>query len=192
MLSSSDEETALTEDETEASSTNTPNGTHGDLQLETDLDEEMVQHLPSKERADGSPTEEESPDYWADINDELDAFLGSDAEDDSDAESVKSEAAIRLKTPPSAKKRKRDAEEDEGDGTADQAENEEGSRLQKRKKEALARSSSLTQMANVPSSNGSTPGAGDPGGREQEDEDDDLEALLEAEMSRQSDDEDVA
>jgi RNA polymerase II subunit A C-terminal domain phosphatase len=177
-LSSSDEEAAVTEDENETGGNNTPNG----LAIDTDT-EDLEQFMPTKNRADSSPTEEESPDYWADINDEVDAFLGSDVDDDSDAESVKSESNNQLKTPPSARKRKRDLENEEPDDDSP------GSKLQKRKKEALGRTSSLTQMA-VPSSNGSTPAkvGEDPGGGEEEEEDDDLEALLAAEMERGSDD----
>ena len=65
--------------------------------------------MPSNERDDSSPTVDESPDNWGDINDELREFMGSD--DESDAESVKGEAET-LKTPPSQRKRKRDALEE--------------------------------------------------------------------------------
>jgi RNA polymerase II subunit A-like phosphatase len=191
MLSSSDEEAALTEEEAETG-TNTPNG----LRIDVDA-ENLEQFMPTKERADSSPTQEESPDYWADIQDELADFLGSDVDEDSDAESVRGDG---LKTPPSARKRKRDVEDD---GTEDGAEDTPESKLQKRKKEALGRTSSLTQMA-MPASNGSTPaatatedpGGGGGGGRgglvgvgsgDYGDDDEDLEALLAAEMERDSD-----
>ncbi|KAK3047469.1 CTD phosphatase Fcp1 [Extremus antarcticus] len=183
QLSSSDEEAALTEDETDPG-TKTPNG----LSIATDV-EDLEKLMPSMDRADSSPTEQEEPDYWADINDELDAFMGSDADDDSDAESVKSDSTAGLKTPPSARKRKRDAESEQGEEVNEEASD---SQLQKRKKEALSRASSLTQMV-VPSSNGSTPAAAptDPGGGggEEDEGDDDLEAMLAAEMERESDDE---
>ncbi|KAK5168636.1 CTD phosphatase Fcp1 [Saxophila tyrrhenica] len=183
QLSSSDEEAALTEDERETRS-NTPHS-NGRLRLDTEA-EELEKFAPSMERADSSPTEQESPDYWEDIKDELNDFLGSDAEDDSDSESAKSEG---LKTPPSARKRKRG----EVGGEGEEEEEVEGSKLQKRKKEALGRNSSLTQMV-VPAEGGSMaaaaeatdPGGG--GGGVGEDEgDDDLEAMLAAEMSRESD-----
>ncbi|KAK3709941.1 CTD phosphatase Fcp1 [Vermiconidia calcicola] len=198
-LSSSDEEAALTEDELDTDTT-TPNGTGRLPAVITQADAANLENiLPSISRSDSSPTEEESPDYWADINDELDAFLGSDADDDSEAESVQSDSTDRLKTPPSARKRKRDAEHESGE---DADEGSEGSRLQKRKKEALGRTSSLTMMANPPSSNGSTPAVAteDPGGGarvgaadvDEVDEDGDLEAMLAAEMERESDDEEAA
>jgi RNA polymerase II subunit A-like phosphatase len=182
MLSSSDEEAAATEDEAETG-TNTPNGVRNLLEIDTDFDD-LDKILPSNDRADSSPTAEESPDNWGSINDELREFMGSD--DESDAESVKSET---LKTPPSARKRKRDALEEDGAADGEPQDEDEGSRLQKRKKEALARSSSLTQMANVPSSNGSTPAAAaeDPGGGGEGEEEDDLEAMLMAEMEKDSD-----
>lgn len=193
VLSSSDEEAAATEDETE-SGTNTPNGVRGGLTLDTDS-EDLEKFMPSMERADSSPTAEENPDNWGDINDELREFMGSD--DESDVESVQSET---LKTPPSQRKRKRDAEENDPDGEDNgaQPKEDDGSTLQKRKKQALARSSSLTQMANVPSSNGSTPAAAqteDPGGgvaEEEGGEEDDLEAMLMAEMEKDSDTEAAA
>ena len=183
VLSSSDDEAAATEEETETG-TNTPNGVGLRIDIDTDV-EDLDSLLPSKDRADSSPTAEESPDNWASINDEMREFLGSD--DESDAESIKSEA---LKTPPSQRKRKRDELGQSAGDEGEEQDEDEGSRLQKRKKEALARSSSLTQMANLPSSSGSTPAvaAEDPGGGEgDEEEDDDLEAMLMAEMEKDSD-----
>ncbi len=192
MLSSSDEEAALTEDEPE-----TPAPTNGvSLTLDTnggDTDvEDLAQFMPSMTRADSSPMEGESPDYWADIKDELDDFLGSDADDvNSDVESVRSEKSIKLKTPPSARKRKR---EDDGEGGVEADEVGAISQLQKRKKEALGRTSSLTQMV-IPANGSSPVVADDPGGggngagdAEVEDDDDDLEAMLAAEMERGSED----
>ena len=198
MLSSSEEEAALTEEEADTG-THTPNGVGRRLpELDTDIDD-IERLLPSKDRADSSPTQEENPDYWEDIRDELDDFLGSEADDDSDTESMKSESPTGLKTPPSQRKRKRDAIEEDGSMDAEHEEGEEGSRLQKRKKEALARTTSLTQISKLPSSNGSTPAAivEDPGGGDAKledgqdagDDDDDLEAMLAAEMERQSDEE---
>lgn len=195
LLSSSDEEAALTEDEAE-SGRNTPNGVATPLELDTDF-EELRRAMPTTDRADSSPTEKESPDYWADIRDELEDFLGSEADDDSDSESVKSERTAGLKTPPSQRnKRKRPFTDVENTEDGEQEDGDEGSRLQKRKKEAMARSTSLNQM-NVPSSNGSTPTAApvaaeDPGGGDDEEDDDDLEAMLAAEMEKQSEEDEAA
>ena len=185
MLSSSEDEAALTDPESEVM-TNTPNGTAGPLGLDTDV-EDLDAILPSLDRADSSPTDQESPENWEVIRGELEDFLGSDADDESDTESTRSElSSVDLRTPPSQRKRKRDAVEDEavGDGGP-----EEGSQLQKRKKEAITRTTSLTQMVHLPSSSASTPApvAEDPGGGDAaEDDDDDLEAMLAAEMEKQS------
>ena len=210
MLSSSDEEAALTDDEADVRGTETPNGVENSLSLEIDTDiEELEQYKPT-ERKDSSPTEEESVENWGAINNELAEFLGSDVDDDSDSESARSERSRAeqqaLKTPPSQRKRKRDGEEDEeADAAAvDGEEGQDGSRLQKRKKEALARTSSLTQMANLPESSVSTSATtadaeGDPGGGKAADEavaegedDDDLAAALAAEMERQSEEDEAA
>ncbi|KAK5115177.1 hypothetical protein LTR85_009935 [Meristemomyces frigidus] len=202
VLSSSEEEAAQTEDETDDSLTTGSKTPNGRLEIDTDLDE-LEQYAPTIERKDSSPTEEEHGEDWDSLNQELDEFMGSEA-DDSDTESVATATASDgIKTPPSQRKRKRDALVDggeesaatDGDGEADEGE----SRLQKRKKEALARTTSLTNVANVPSTNGSTPAAEvsvDPGGGAAEvgpgiadgeqEEEDDLEAALAAEMERQS------
>lgn len=193
-LSSSDEEETLTEDETmPRSRTTTPNGLSKPLTLnttgaiETEDPDELEKHMPSLSRADSSPTENESPDYWGEIDDEFAEFMGSEAEDDSDAESIRSTGT---RTPPSARKRKREAGEAQA-GESDHDDEHDGSRLQKRKKEAIVRTTSLTNVANAPSSTGSTPAADeDPGGglvEDAGDEDDELEAMLAAEMERQSD-----
>ena len=200
VLSSSDEEATVTEDETETG-INTPNGVTRLPEIDTDV-EDLETILPSKGRADSSPTTEESPDYWEDIRDEVDDFLGSEVDDESDTESVKSESSVALKQPPSQTKRKRDAlEEEDAVVDGEPEEDDEGSRLQKRKKEALTRTSSLTQVTKAESSKGSTPAAitEDPGGgsgkvddgQVVEDDEDDLEAMLAAEMERQSDGEDA-
>ncbi|KAH9822053.1 catalytic domain of ctd-like phosphatases [Teratosphaeria destructans] len=196
LLSSSDEEAAQTEDETETTTgTETPNG---DLRVDTDaakVDRELEELAPKSARRDSS-------DDWDDVNAELEDFLGSEADDgDTDSESVTSatdsDTGELLKTPPSQRKRKRDAfslDDPDGDGPAsaegESVEMEEGSRLQKRKKEAMARSSSLTNVV-ATASNGSTPkarvgtdGGADGGGGDQED-DDDLEAMLAAELEKE-------
>ncbi|KAK4548741.1 hypothetical protein LTR36_008514 [Oleoguttula mirabilis] len=203
VLSSSEEEAAQTEDETDDSLTTGSKTPNGRLEIDTDVDE-LEQYAPDDQRKDSSPTEEERDEDWGSIMNEVDEFMGSEA-DDSDTESVRTATASDgTKTPPSQRKRKRDAVVDGGeasDATDGDGEGDEGeSRLQKRKKEALARTTSLTNVANVPSTNGSTPAAEvsvDPGGEskeggrddadgEQEEEEDDLEAALAAEMERQS------
>lgn len=187
LLSSSEEEAAQTEeeDENDESGTTTPNG-FGKTQLVIDTDvEELEKYGPSMERKDSSPTETEQADDWADLNKELEDELGSDW-DDSDTESVRSEASTAGdRTPRSARKRKREGESDDGDEVDDGS--EEGSRLQKRKREALARTTSLTNVASTVSN-----GAGNDDAVEEDDNDsleDDLEAALEAEMMKGSDDE---
>ncbi|KAF2772458.1 hypothetical protein EJ03DRAFT_306747 [Teratosphaeria nubilosa] len=180
LLSSSDEEAAQTEDETETTTgTETPNG---DLRIDTEaaeVDRELEELAPKSARRDSS-------DDWDDVNAELEDFLGSEADDgDTDSES---RGVFPVDDP-------------DGDGTAsaegETVELEEGSRLQKRKKEAMARSSSLTNVV-ATASNGSTLKAkvgtdGQPsevdsgaegGGGDQED-DDDLEAMLAAELEKQ-------
>ncbi|KAK4574206.1 CTD phosphatase Fcp1 [Recurvomyces mirabilis] len=205
MLSSSDEEAAQTEDElTDGGRTPLVNGTSKQkLSLETDGltdddtdgdKEEWARHSPTVKRED-SLTVPESAEEWDDIRDELDDFLGSDADDDeSDAESVKSESTIPsdgLVTPPSLK-RKRDALVEAEGGTADSGGDvvEEGeSRLQKRKKEALTRTTSLTSVVERPGSAngvGKTPAVDEKvGGVEvyDEDGDEDIEGDLEAALA---------
>jgi RNA polymerase II subunit A C-terminal domain phosphatase len=207
MLSSSDEEAAQTEDETDG--TVTPNGlgrSRPGLNLETGTDdgaedgEEWQLHSPTLKREDSNAGEVESPEQWDAIRGELDEFLGSDA-DDSDTESTRTDNTVPsegLTTPPSGTKRKRDDVDEEGEASdAVEGEDADGkSRLQKRKKEALSRTSSLTNMVNRPaSSNGSTTPvkeSGDPGGggavTEDFDESDaDLEAALAAELAEDGD-----
>nr|OQO30288.1 hypothetical protein B0A51_03114 [Rachicladosporium sp. CCFEE 5018] len=194
LLSSSDESDVLTEPETE---TETPaNGTvikpSSNLAIDTDWTE-LETHRPSLDRADSSPTLTEAPEDWGSIDDELNEFLGSDA-DDSETESVLSIRSADS-PPSSSKKRKRgegEADPDGDGGAAAEGDEEEGSRLQKRKKEALERTSSLTQVASAAGAGESKPDEGvDPGGgaegdgEEEEEElegDDELEAALAAEL----------
>lgn len=211
MLSSSEEEAAQTEDET-ADDTGTeslPDGVTsagtvaGGLELDTEV-EDLQKYGPSLGRKDSSPTETEQNEDWDSIDAEIDEFLGSEAED-SDAESVRTDSSVVIdgtKTPRGQRKRKREtgavtgANEDESEADEDGSE----SRLQKRKKEALARTSSLTNVANAPNSHRSTPARAEaePGGGSKEAEldgvgeedgdgfgDDDLEAALAAEMEKQ-------
>ncbi|KAI5363847.1 putative BRCT domain, FCP1 domain, HAD superfamily, BRCT domain superfamily, CTD phosphatase Fcp1 [Septoria linicola] len=183
-VSSSDDDSALTEDETDGGKT--PNGNGLTLDIDTD-DEELLKYAPSLDRQDSSPVDGEHPDDWDALDDELEAFMAESGDDDdsqSDTESIKSGTS----TPASAKKRKQAERESDG-------ESEEGSRLQKRKKQAIERTTSLTNL--VVHSNGSTPaaeGKAEPevDGTEGLDEgDDDLEAALAAEMERQSEEDEA-
>ncbi|PIA96087.1 RNA polymerase II subunit A C-terminal domain phosphatase [Cercospora beticola] len=174
-VSSSDDDSILTEDETDA--TETPNG--GDrLTLEIDTDEEeLMKYAPSLDRKDSSPIEGEQPDDFQAIDEELEAFMEeSGDEDDSDTESVKSTQSET--EPSSAKKRTRDDRDSDG-------ESEKGSRLQKRKKQAMERTSSLTNL--VVQGNGAAPAVEGQDEIEGTESDADLEAQLAAEMERQSD-----
>ncbi|GIZ48312.1 hypothetical protein CKM354_001137900 [Cercospora kikuchii] len=176
-VSSSDDDSILTEDETDA--TETPNG--GDrptLEIDTD-EEELMKYAPSLDRKDSSLIEGEQPDDFEAIDEELEAFLDeSGDEDDSDTESVKSTQSET--EPSSAKKRTRDDRDSDG-------ESEKGSRLQKRKKQAMERTSSLTNL--VVQGNGAAPVVEGQDEVEGTESDADLEAALAAEMERQSDDE---
>ncbi|KAK4613624.1 RNA polymerase II subunit A C-terminal domain phosphatase [Fulvia fulva] len=182
MLSSSDEEAAQTEDETDG--TETPNGNGGltintDLNDDTDL-EELEKYAPKLSREDSSPILAENAEDWDAINAELeDLESGSDSE----AESTRSHDSTYVES--SAKKRKQADRESEDEA--------DGSRLSKRKKEALSRTTSLTNMIKTAES---TPRANmeDDETDQPEDADDDydLEAALEAEMARDSEDEGAA
>jgi RNA polymerase II subunit A-like phosphatase len=140
---------------------------------------------------------------WGNIDDELAEFLGSDMDDDeSDAESVVSENTLLQ----AVSKRKRDDLTDSEAEVSDSGGASNGSRLQKRKREALNRTTSLTNMSAAATSaalaNGNgTPAASEGGpsndGANNNDDDDDLglgsdddlEAALAAEMARDTDDE---
>ena len=215
-LSSSDEEAAQTEDETDSTATPGPaagpDGAQTHLQLDTAVvpgsgyetdGEEWSKHSPTVKREDSSAASEQTPEDWDDIQDELADFLGSEAEDsETEVESVGSSVLSEgLVTPPSGsggeRKRKRDAlgqggvdpDGEGGDGAGEGDDGEEASRLQKRKKEALSRSSSLTNVVEL--SNGAVgQTSGDPGGGVEEhpdDEDDDLAAALAAELAEGDD-----
>jgi len=202
VLSSSDEEAAQTEDETDDPSIKLPDGVArgGKLELNTEVDE-LEQYAPSLDRKDSSPTETEREENWDDIMNEVDDFLGSEA-DESDTESVRTDVSVvsdGTKTPPSQRKRKRDALLEDGvDGEPGADGEEKQSKLQKRKREALGRTTSLTNVATALPSAGSTPSKAqaDPGGggvadagvvdgEEGDGFDDDLEAALAAEMEKQ-------
>lgn len=169
ILSSSDEEAAETDDESEDTETD---GSDNSLKIDTDT-EELLKFAPSMDRQDSSPTETEVADDWEGLNDELAEFLDTDDEGASDNESTRSDATELMDVP--SRKRKQAEVENAGD--------EEGSRLQKRKREALERTTSLNKIA-VPSSNGSaTNGDGNVG--DDSDDDDELAAAMAEEMERQ-------
>ena len=156
ILSLSDDDTSTTEGEGE---TLEAQRLHDGLSINTEVDVDELERLsPVGE----SPTMENAQD-WEGINDELAEFLRSDDGDDvSDTESTKSNESTPSETPASARKRKRDAHETGIDTEADASTEAGGtSRLQRRKKKAMERSTSLTQVAPASS-------------------EDDLEAALEA------------
>lgn len=207
-LSSSDEEAAQTDAEADVDTDNpdgdaVPNGAANarksltlDVDTDTDTDgEDLAKYAPSLDRQDSSPTETENPDEWDDIDDEFAAFMesgddeGTDT-DNSDSESFTSGASdasndVAYQDQSSSAKKRKLSEDSDVEASA--------SRLQKRKKEALGRTSSLTNLVDRPGSSepDSSPAPGtDPGngeGGEETDGDDDLEAQLAAEMERQSD-----
>lgn len=210
VLSSSDEEAALTEEEVENSNgLEAQPGPEHSMERQAELDVLM----PSLSREDSSP-HEQTVQEWEGMNDELADFLGSEAEDGSESEAESARSSESDKSGhlgSSGKKRKRsvagmgepsttDGEEsDASRGGGDSS----GSRLQKRKKKALARTSSLTSAATAAAGEtaGSTSlrGGQDPGGgpgaiAEEEDDEDEydeaaLEAELEAELLRQDEEE---
>ena len=188
LLSSSDDEAARTETEDEAP---TPNGRDAALLVDTDTDveEQLQQYQPSLARVDSSPTEAEANDDWDALQGELDDFLGSEAEDLSDTESIISETAGLKPLPARIKRKFGDfTAEANGGSSGDETDGDEGSRLQKRKKEALARTSSLTNVAVAAAKTSALASTDrDPGGGAVVDsDDDDLEAALAAEMEKQS------
>ncbi|EME42476.1 hypothetical protein DOTSEDRAFT_73343 [Dothistroma septosporum NZE10] len=182
MLSSSDEEAAQTEDETDG--TEMPNGT-GSLALKTDLEsdtdaEELERYAPKLAREDSSPILGENPDNW----DSMEAELADFMDGDSDTESTNSHDSTDVES--SAKKRRLEDRESEDEA--------EGSRLSKRKKEALGRTTSLTNMVKtVESTSRADIEENDTNEAKDADvgyvDDLDLEAALEAEMARDSGDE---
>ncbi|KAF1818470.1 uncharacterized protein K489DRAFT_364866 [Dissoconium aciculare CBS 342.82] len=198
-LSTSDDDDGAGLDADESSdASNPPNGKMRNLALrvdtgtgtETDTDEDLEQYRPTDERNDSSPTVTEHAEDWGNIDDELAEFLGSDMDDDeSDAESVRDDLTDS------------EAEVSDSGGASN------GSRLQKRKREALKRTTSLTNMSaaatSAPHTNGNATSAASEGGpsndgatnNDDDDDDlglgsdDDLEAALAAEMARDTDDE---
>lgn len=190
VLSSSEEEAAQTEDETDATTSETPEATPTVLEMDTDVEAELQRYSPTTERRNSEPIVGEQAEDWMAIMGEVDEFVGSEAEE-SESESVWGGRA-EGRTPPS-QKRKRDAVAEEGDEVEDEYGGEGETRLQKRKKEAMARTSSLTNVANAlsPAHAEFDPGGGDDRSVGEE-QDFDLEAALTAEMERQSEEDTAA
>jgi len=192
-LSSSDEEAANTEEEGD-----TPSGLILDTAVDgTETEEELKTHIPTMSREDSSPNEETAAD-WEGMNDELADFLGSDIDDgsESEAESTKSDDTDEPATPASsAKKRKRKDDNISTDGDDSDA-SLNGSRLQKRKRKALARTTSLQNTATLTDRSSAKIGqvSQDQAASERQvdESDGDFEAELEAEMLRQALDDDGA
>jgi len=95
-----------------------------------------------------SPVELNS-DEWADLDDEIRDFLGSDIDSESDAESVRSDRGLATR----AKKRGRDDDTDGESGT----DGEERSVEQAHKRQKGERTSALRRVKNAESSGGNTP-----------------------------------
>ncbi|KAK4996094.1 hypothetical protein LTR28_000302, partial [Elasticomyces elasticus] len=170
----------------------------------TELDE-LEALAPNLSREDSSPQEAD----WDAINKELEDFMDGEDDSESDAESIVSvssrdSSSTAIRTPPSQRKRKRKRAEEgaetaeEGEGTTD-GEDAQGSELQKRRKKALDRSTSLANVASTLSSPGAKSGSlmvpedpGGGGGDSTDDEDAALAAELEAEMARQDEEEEEA
>lgn len=196
---SSSEDGATTDEEPDLpSGTDTPNG-HTDDATDVTVDtetEELAELEKYRPAETASPTLPTGGEDWDEVNAELAEFLGSEADDDSDAESLASERDLR---PAKELKRKRDDADSDRDTASDSAGEDPdlsgggiaGSRLQKRKREALARTTSLTNMsASVSSppgaSSGPTSGTAVIDTAAETGTDDELEAALAAEMERQS------
>lgn len=186
VLSSSDDEAALTEEEAE-----TP-GKLGPVDFQEQA--ELAKYMPSISREDSSAHEETNAD-WEGMNDELADFLGSDAGDDSESDMESTQSGDTTTTtetiPSSAKKRKRGEDVISTDGEESDV-SQNGSKLQRRKRKALARTTSLTNVAAIlssPAGKGVVPPDDIPEEEDEnpeDDEDGDLEAELEAEMLRQA------
>jgi RNA polymerase II subunit A-like phosphatase len=193
-LSSSDEEAALTENEAD---NDIGNGDENGIPKLTPEEEELAKYAPKGDARDSSPIEGEVEDDWDDIDNEFAEFC--DAEDIEVESETESESGNRsdssTSSTPNGQKRKR--EEEAAAGDAPTSDPEEGSRLQKRKKEALSRTTSLTNMAIPSTGDGKisavdAPDAENLDGIDEEDDDDDddadLEAALAAEMEKDDDD----
>lgn len=191
-LSSSEEDAAAaTEDENEG---------HG-LSINTNITEDDKGLELNSAMDDNSPIGTDK--IWDEMRNELDDFLGSDAyESDSDGgSSVKSGfSAGNEQTTPGGRKRKRPTSNPEATDGAESdvsTASHDSSRLHRRKRRTMDRVSSLTKGDHAsdlaPSDDVAADVRGD-GGKDGDDDDDDdgdaeLTRLLEAELTKDSDDE---
>ncbi|GAM85577.1 hypothetical protein ANO11243_035840 [Dothideomycetidae sp. 11243] len=189
LLSSSDEEAAMTESDPETPTNSSSQAAHD---TDTETEAELAALMPAMSREDSSPNDETKED-WDGINDELAEFLGS--EDEEDASDVSEAESTRSDSQRSSRKRKRgppsvDETDTDSDGVGS---GDAESRLQRRKRKALARTSSLNTQAKVhPVTTTTTMTQVDNlDDEEGGDTDDDLEAELAAEMERLDEEEDA-
>ncbi|KAG9666629.1 hypothetical protein KCU95_g18120, partial [Aureobasidium melanogenum] len=189
LLSSSDEEAAVTEEEDAAETDGTGNDTDAQEQAE------LERHMPSL------PREASSMETSADIADwdaELEEFLGDELDSESEAGNNQSDTDDTELLPSSARKRKRDEDGQSTDNDDESDSSQMGSsRLERRKKKALARTTSLVSVSAVDDAqrvkaeaHTSAPQQDTPA--DIVEEDDDLEAQMEAEMLRQAEEEGYA
>lgn len=189
-LSSSDEEAAVTEEEDAAETDGTGNETDAQEQAE------LERYMPSL------PREASSIETSADIADwdaELEEFLGDELDSESEAGNNQSDTDDTESLPASARKRKRDEDGQSTDNDEESDSSQMGtSRLERRKRKALARTTSLVSVSAVDDAQRvkaeaqtSAPQQDTPADVVEE-EDDDLEAQMEAEMLRQAEEEGYA
>lgn len=188
QLSSSDEEAAVTEEEDSAETPGTENDADAVEQAEL---ERYIPSLPRESSSLHTETQADLDDWTA----ELDDFLNGESLSESEAENTDysaSEDNDLLSV--SARKRKRNGDDQPSD-TDDSDSSLSGSRLQRRKRKALARTTSLVSVSAVTDSqknkaeaqgNNQPTTTSDAGEENVEEEEDDLEAQLEAEMLRQA------
>lgn len=188
LLSSSDEEAAVTEEEDAAETDGTGNDTDAQEQAE------LERHMPTL------PREASSMETSADLADwdaELEEFL---EDDDSESEAGTNQSDTDDTDSPSSSARKRKRDED-GQSTDNDEESDSSqlgsSRLERRKRKALARTTSLVSVSAVDDAQRvkaeaqtSAPQQDTP--TDIVEEDDDLEAQMEAEMLRQAEEEGYA
>ncbi|KAH0371010.1 hypothetical protein KCU65_g2127, partial [Aureobasidium melanogenum] len=188
LLSSSDEEAAVTEEEDAAETDGTGNDTDAQEQAE------LERHMPTL------PREASSMETSADLADwdaELEEFLEDD-DSESDASHNQSDTDDTDSRPYSARKRKRDEDGQSADNDDESDSSQLGSsRLERRKRKALARTTSLVSVSAVDDTQRvkaeaqtSAPQQDTPA--DIVEEDDDLEAQMEAEMLRQAEEEGYA
>ncbi|KAK6005305.1 hypothetical protein QM012_008084 [Aureobasidium pullulans] len=192
QLSSSDEEAAVTEEEDAAETDGTGNDTDAQEQAE------LERYMPSLPREASSV--ETSADR-ADWDAELEEFLDGELDSESEAGNNQSDTDDTESLPSSARKRKRDEDGQLTDNDDDSDASQLGSsRLERRKRKALARTTSLASVSAVDDAQRvqaeaqtSAPQQDTPADIAEEDEDDDdLEAQMEAEMLRQAEEEGYA